>query len=100
MQRVGIKVLKNRLSEYVRAAASGERVLVTDRDRVVAELVPPRRSALSDEEVIARGVAEGWLTPADVPNWQPMPDDGPELNEEPITFEQLMEDLARDREDR
>ena len=38
---VGIKVLKNKLSEYVRLAAS-ETVLVTDRDRVVAELVPPR----------------------------------------------------------
>ena len=32
---VGIKVLKNQLSEYVRLAASGETVLVTDRDRGV-----------------------------------------------------------------
>ena len=31
----------NRLSDYVRLAASGETVLVTDRDRVVAELGPP-----------------------------------------------------------
>jgi len=37
-----VKVLKNKLSEYVRLAASGETVLVTDRDRVVAELGPPR----------------------------------------------------------
>jgi len=37
MRAVGIKVLKNRLFEYVRLAASGESVLVTDRDRVVAE---------------------------------------------------------------
>ena len=43
MRSVGIKVLKNKLSEYVRLAASGETVLVTDRDRVVAELVPPRQ---------------------------------------------------------
>ena len=43
MRSVGIKVLKNKLSEYVRLAASGETVLVTDRDRVVAELVPPRK---------------------------------------------------------
>ncbi len=41
MRAVGLKVLKNKLSEYVRLAASGETVLVTDRDRVVAELVPP-----------------------------------------------------------
>ncbi len=39
MRSVGVKVLKNKLSEYVRLAASGETVLVTDRDRVVAELV-------------------------------------------------------------
>lgn len=41
MRTVGLKMLKNRLSEYVRAAASGETVLVTDHDRVVAEIVPP-----------------------------------------------------------
>jgi antitoxin (DNA-binding transcriptional repressor) of toxin-antitoxin stability system len=42
MRSVGLKVLENRLAEYVRIAASGETVLVTDRDRVVAELSPPR----------------------------------------------------------
>jgi antitoxin (DNA-binding transcriptional repressor) of toxin-antitoxin stability system len=42
MRSVGLKVLKNKLAEYVRLAASGETVLVTDRDRVVAELSPPR----------------------------------------------------------
>jgi len=42
MRAVGLKVLKNKLSEYVRLVAGGETVLVTDRDRVVAELVPPR----------------------------------------------------------
>lgn len=41
MRSVGLKVLKNKLSEYVRIAAGGETVLVTDRDRVVAEIVPP-----------------------------------------------------------
>lgn len=42
MKSVGIKVLKNKLSEYVHTAAKGEIVLVTDRGKVVAELVPPR----------------------------------------------------------
>ena len=41
MRTVGLKVLKNKLAEYVRIAAAGERVLISDRDRVVAELVPP-----------------------------------------------------------
>jgi antitoxin (DNA-binding transcriptional repressor) of toxin-antitoxin stability system len=42
MRSVGLKLLKKKLSEYVRLAAGGETVLVTDRDRVVAELVPPQ----------------------------------------------------------
>jgi antitoxin (DNA-binding transcriptional repressor) of toxin-antitoxin stability system len=41
MKAVGIRELKNRLSEYVRLVRSGERVLVTDRGEVVAELRPP-----------------------------------------------------------
>ena len=42
MRSVGLKILKNRLSEYVRLAAAGETVLMTDRNRVVAEIVPPQ----------------------------------------------------------
>jgi len=42
MKSVGLRELKNRLSEYVREVRSGEAVLVTDRGEVVAELVPPR----------------------------------------------------------
>ena len=38
---VGIKELKNKLSSFVKHARNGTRVLVTDRDRVVAELREP-----------------------------------------------------------
>jgi prevent-host-death family protein len=38
MHSIGIKTLKNRLSEFVRVAAAGETVLVADRGRVVAAL--------------------------------------------------------------
>jgi len=41
MKTVGIRDLKNRLSEYVREVRSGEEILVTDRGQVVAELRPP-----------------------------------------------------------
>ena len=34
MRAVGVKVLKNKLSEYVRLAAAGETVLVTEKDAV------------------------------------------------------------------
>jgi antitoxin (DNA-binding transcriptional repressor) of toxin-antitoxin stability system len=66
MRAVGLKVLKNKLSEYVRMAAAGETVLVTDRDRVVAELGPPRegRSATAGDALLAELVRKGWMTPA------------------------------------
>lgn len=66
MRAVGLKVLKNRLSEYVRLAASGETILVTDRERVVAELTPPQesRAVLARDAILADSVRKGWLSPA------------------------------------
>lgn len=62
MYTVGLKTLKNKLSQYVRLAAAGETVVITDRGRVVAEIVPPRQQ--QHESVIERGVREGWIRPA------------------------------------
>ncbi len=45
MKAVGLRELKNRLSEYVREVRSGESVLVTDRGEIVAELVPPGQTS-------------------------------------------------------
>ena len=66
MRAVGLKILKNRLSEYVRLAASGETILVTDRERVVAELVPPGqgRATVVGDALLADAIRKGWLTPA------------------------------------
>ena len=96
MKTVGLKILKNKLSEYVRLAASGETVLVTDRDRVVAELNPPQpeHRNLKKESVIEQGIREGWITPAKNPR------SGPPPRKPVMTFDELMEDLQRDREDR
>jgi antitoxin (DNA-binding transcriptional repressor) of toxin-antitoxin stability system len=96
MRSVGLKVLKNRLSEYVRLAASGETVLVTDRDRVVAEIVPPQagRSPLLADALLAEAVRNGWLTPPALPSRSPPP-------RKPVTTaRKLMHELQRDREDR
>jgi antitoxin (DNA-binding transcriptional repressor) of toxin-antitoxin stability system len=41
MKVVGLRELKNRLSEYVREVRAGEEVIVTDRGQAVAELRPP-----------------------------------------------------------
>jgi prevent-host-death family protein len=53
MRMVGLKILKNKPSEYVRLAAAGETVLVTDRSRVVAEL------ASYDNQLLAAARALG-----------------------------------------
>jgi antitoxin (DNA-binding transcriptional repressor) of toxin-antitoxin stability system len=45
MKSVGVRELKNRLSEYIRQVRSGEGVLVTDRGQVVAELTAPGAGA-------------------------------------------------------
>jgi len=44
MKAVGVRELKNRLSEYLRLVRSGEEILVTDRGEVVAELRQPSKS--------------------------------------------------------
>jgi antitoxin (DNA-binding transcriptional repressor) of toxin-antitoxin stability system len=51
MKAVGVKQLKARLSEYLRLVRSGETVLITDRDEVVAELRPARRQQVTPVSV-------------------------------------------------
>jgi prevent-host-death family protein len=97
MRTVGIKALKNKLSEYVRLAAAGETVLVTDRGRLVAELAPPQpgRSARLARSSLADLIRQGVVTPATRPfNGVPPP-------RHPImSFEELMRELDEDRADR
>ncbi|MBV8201101.1 MAG: type II toxin-antitoxin system prevent-host-death family antitoxin [Acidobacteria bacterium] len=50
MKAVGIRELKNSLSEYLRQVRGGEEVLVTDRGKPVAELRAPSRSDLTEEQ--------------------------------------------------
>ena len=89
MRSVGLKVLNNKLSEYVRLAAAGETVLVTDRDRVVAEIVPPRaeRSPLLADALLADAVRKGWLTPPAAPGTGPPPQPPPVMSLERLLAE-------------
>ncbi len=96
MRAVGIKVLKNKLSDYLRIVSTGETVLVTDRDRVVAELVPPApgRSPLLSDALLADAVRQGYIRPALRVSNQPPPS-------QPLApTEQILRELDDDRSDR
>jgi prevent-host-death family protein len=58
---VSIRELKNELSAYVRRARRGERVVVTDRGRPVAELTAVNPSGLPTDERLRRMAEAGEL---------------------------------------
>ena len=95
MRAVGIKVLKNRLSEYIRLASQGETILVSDRDRVVAEIHPPSagRAEVLEDAVLAEAVRRGWLTP-------PLARQRPVTRHPIAPLADVLRELAADREDR
>ena len=59
MREIGVKVLKDHLSEYLRRARGGERIVVTDRGTPVAVLAPVEEGAeaRSAWELVRAGVA-------------------------------------------
>lgn len=59
MTTVGIRTLKNRLSEYLRMAQNGQSVAVTNRGMVVARLVPPDAPGQTAEEALQRMARAG-----------------------------------------
>lgn len=101
MRVVGIKQLKAQLSEYLREVRRGEVFLVTDRDRVVAELRPPGSAApehvggveraldllaQSGDVQLPRAPLEGW-------SWRPRG-----LGLKPGTAGKLLDELREERE--
>ena len=89
-------MLKNKLSEYVRLAEHGETVLVTDRDRVVAEIVPPDkgRSPLLADALLADAMRQGLITPPALPSTDVPP------RKPVMSFRQLKRELDKDRSER
>ena len=96
MKAVGLKVLKNKLSEYVRLAERGETVLVTDRDRVVAEIGPPERtrSPVLAYAMLAEAVRQGWITPPSLTTALPAP------RNPVMSFRALQREMDQDRSER
>ncbi len=74
---VGIRELKGSLSSYLRRAAAGERIRVTDRGKPIVELVP---AGERDPDAHWRAlVAAGKVTPGLPGPKPPAPEPGPLL---------------------
>lgn len=56
---VGVKELRNNLSRYLDRVRAGDEVVVTDRGRAIARVIP-----VGAERVLDRLIAEGLVTPA------------------------------------
>lgn len=54
MKSINVSQLKAQLSRYLRMAAGGERIVVTDRDDPIAQIVPPDRGGLAWHERLSR----------------------------------------------
>lgn len=59
---VGVRELRNNLSRFLDRVRSGEEVVVTDRGRAIARVVP-----LGAERALDRLIAQGVVTPARQP---------------------------------
>lgn len=55
MTTVGVAELRQNLSRYLRLVAEGERLVVTERNRPVAELGPPPATGDALDRLIAEG---------------------------------------------
>jgi len=60
MKTVGIKNLRNRLSYYLSKVRKGERILVTDRDQVIATIFPVERG--EEDSKLLSLVKEGFAS--------------------------------------
>jgi prevent-host-death family protein len=56
---VGIRELRNNLSRYLDCVRQGDEVVVTDRGRAVARVLP-----MGGESLLDRLISEGTVTPA------------------------------------
>jgi prevent-host-death family protein len=93
MRTIGIRELKNRLSEVLRAVKGGDHVLVTDRGTVVAELVPPGQPR-ADPNVppgLARLVERG-LVRLGAPNDPTLYRNLPRLKRRPSSVARLLDE--------
>jgi len=57
MESVGIRELKTHLSSYISKIRKGQRIIVTDRGKEVAELVPISKERRLVKKIVEKGLA-------------------------------------------
>jgi prevent-host-death family protein len=75
-QRIGIRELRQHASVYVDLAEKGYTVDITNRGRLVAQLVPVREPGSPLERLIAAGIIEPAEEPGGVGDLEPYPAPG------------------------
>ena len=61
---IGIRELKDRLSEILHRAQAGEKITVTHHGRPLCEISPTEVIQVKRPAYLTKGIQEGWLTPA------------------------------------
>jgi prevent-host-death family protein len=89
MATVGVADLRQNLSRYLRLVDKGERLVVTDRNRPVAELGPPPTTG----EALDRLIAEGRVSP---PRRRGLPD-AIELGGDPRALSRALDEVRGER---
>ena len=90
MNRVGVAELRQNLSRYLERVKEGERLVVTDRNRPVAELGPPPNTGGA---ALDRLIAEGRLSR---PRRSGLPD-ALEMTGDPYALSRALDEVRGDR---
>jgi prevent-host-death family protein len=61
--QASIRDMKNRLSQYIKRVRTGREVVITDRGRPVARLVPVSLEVAEEADIVARTLALPWVRP-------------------------------------
>ena len=96
MKAIGVKALKAKLSEYLRLVKSGEIILITEREEVVAEIHPSRRQSLApenlDQALSLLAEKEGATLRSELPLSWP----GPTAKTIGVSSKELLDSLRKD----
>ena len=69
---IGIRELKDRLSEILHRANAGEKITITHHGRPLCEISPAEVTQVKRPAYLIKAIEEGWLTPATSPTGHAM----------------------------